>query len=85
MPEALLVGAELLVVVDRDVEDDEDREVDEDEVVSALEVVDDDVLLAVVLSSSLPSRSHRATPMAARITTPATIRAIRVFLLPFGS
>jgi hypothetical protein len=82
MPEALLVGAELLVV-DRELEDDEDRELDEDELVSALEL-EDDVLLAVVLSSSLPSSSHSATPTAARMTTPATISAMSVFLFPFG-
>jgi hypothetical protein len=60
----------------------DDRELD-DVVASALELL---VVasLAVVASSSLPRSSQRATPTAASTTTPATISAIRVFLLPFG-
>jgi hypothetical protein len=63
-------------------EDDEDRE-DVDGLLSELELADV-VELAVVLASSSPSSRKRATAIAASTTTPATINAIRVFLLPFG-
>src|SRR5215212_5208867 len=65
-----------------DDEDVEDRE-DDDGLLSELELADV-VELAVVLSSSLPRSRNRATPIAASTTTPATINAISVFLLPFG-
>jgi hypothetical protein len=60
--------------------DDEDEELEELSLVELAVVVE----LAVLVSSSLPSSRKRATPIAARTTTPATMSAIRVFLLPFG-
>src|SRR3954453_14917174 len=43
------------------------------------------VALAVSVESLLPSsRRYNATPIAATTTTPATMSAIRVFLLPVG-
>jgi hypothetical protein len=68
-----------------------------DDVVDVVDVVDEEldvvssavellglVELAVFESSLSPNSSHRATPTAASTTTPATMRAITVFLLPFG-
>jgi hypothetical protein len=75
------VGAELEELDDREL-DDEDRVV-----VDALELeleLAEVVEPAVLLLSSLPSSRNNATPIAASTMTPATIRAMRVFLLPFG-
>jgi len=80
MPEALLVGA--AVDDEEELDDDVDRS-DVDELVSALDA-EVEALAVVLSSSSFPRSRNSATPTAARMTTPATIRAISVFLLPFG-
>jgi hypothetical protein len=60
---------------------DEEPDDDEEEPALVVAVVGE---LAVLVVLSLPSSRNRATPIAARTTTPAMIRAISVFLLPFG-
>jgi hypothetical protein len=77
------VGAGLAEVEELDGRDDVLDEDLHDVVSSAVELLGL-VELAVLESSLSPSSSHRATPTAASTTTPATMRAITVFLLPFG-
>jgi hypothetical protein len=66
--------------------DDEDDDVEDLEDVDGLlaELELADVVEPAVVVSSSPSSRNRATPIAASTTTPATISAISVFLLPFG-
>jgi hypothetical protein len=80
LPPALV--EELEDELDREDDDDEDRsDVVGLELELELALVEDE---AVFASSSLPSSRNSATPIAASTTTPATIRAMSVFLLPFG-